>query len=96
MQSPPKIVLHCTTGYSKELDALVDEWMRAGVRYVGVVGKDASRVEDIIDELCIGDGSAPYFMLTAFHSPPETLDDAIEFAEQLGEEQGGSVKVVVL
>lgn len=96
MQSPSRIVLHCPTGYRTELDALVEEWMRAGVRYVGVVGEDASRVEDIIDELCVGDGSAPYFMLTAFHAPPETLDDAIEFAEQIGEEQGGKVEVVVL
>ena len=96
MQSPPKIVLHCPTGYRTELQALVDEWMRAGVRYVGVVGEEASQVEDMIDELCVGDGSAPYFMLTAFHAPPASLGDAIEFAEQLGEEQGGAVQVIVL
>lgn len=96
MQSSPRIVLHCPTGYRTELDALVEEWMRAGVRYVGVFGEDATRVENIIDELCVGDGSAPYFMLTASHAPPETLEDAIEFAEQIGEAQGGNVQVVVL
>jgi len=35
-----KIVLHCPRGYQPQLDALVEEWMRDGVVFVGAVGKD--------------------------------------------------------
>ena len=64
------------------------------VSYVGVVGIDASRIEEIIDELCIWDGSKPYFMLTASHGWQETVQDAIYLAEQLSGELAGDVHVV--
>lgn len=96
MENLRKIVLHCPTGYRLELGALVTKWMQSGVRYVGVVGKDASRIEEIIDELCVGDGSAPYDMLTAFHESPETIDDAIALAALITEDYGRTVEVVVL
>lgn len=78
-----KIVLHSLTGYRSELDHLVEEWIKAGVKYVGVVGMDAVEIEDNIDWVCIGDGSNPYFMLTASHQSDETLHDAISFAESM-------------
>lgn len=52
-----KIVLYCSRGYRQELDALVEEFLADGVIFVGVVGGDCSRVENIIDELVVGDGS---------------------------------------
>ncbi len=61
---------------------------------MGIIGVDASRIEDVIDDLCVGDGSNPYFMLTAFHRPDETLQDAIFLAEQLSGEFAGDVSVV--
>lgn len=85
MATSRKIVLHARDGYRPGLDGLVIEWMRTGVAYVGVVGKDASRIEDIIDELCVGDASAPCFMLTAAHGPNETVEDAVSLAQQLSE-----------
>lgn len=90
----PKIVLHSTAGYRPELDELVADWMNRGVKYVGVVGVDSSRLDDIIDELCIGDGSHPYEMLTAFHSPGENLQDALALASQISDEFGSGVEVV--
>jgi hypothetical protein len=44
-----KIVLHSLGGYRPELDALVAGWIADGVKYVGVVGVDASLIEDIVD-----------------------------------------------
>ena len=73
MATARKIVLHSLHGYRPELDAIVAQWIREQVKYVGVVGVDASRIEDIIDELCIGDGSSPYFMVTAFHDQSESV-----------------------
>lgn len=94
MATPRKIVLHSLHGYRPELDGIVSQWIHEKVKYVGVVGVDASRIEDIIDELCVGDGSNPYFMVTAFHGPSESLQDAIFLAEQLSDELAGDVHVV--
>ncbi len=79
-----------------ELDILVRQWIQEGVRYIGVVGQDAALIEDIIDELCVGDGVEPYFMLTAAHSPDEELDDAIALAQQISEEFGDEIRVIEL
>lgn len=96
MTSIKKVVLHSRQGYRRALDMLVAAWIQEGIRYVGVVGVDASKIEDIIDELCVGDGSDPYQMLTASHAPNETLEDAIFLAEQLSDEFAGEVRVVIL
>ena len=64
------------------------------MKYVGIVGIEAAKIEDIIDELCVGDGSEPYFMLTASHDADETLQDALFLAEQLTDEFAGPVTVV--
>ena len=93
MQFARKIVLHSLTGYRPELDGLVHQFINAGVIFVGVVGVDASRVEDIVDELCIHDGSVPYDMLTSFHEN-ETLSEAVAFAQSLTGEFAGEVQVV--
>lgn len=73
---------------------MVQEWIQGGVKYVGVVGVDAARIEDAIDDVCIGDGSDSYFMLTAAHGPDETLEDAILMAELLSDELAGRATVV--
>ena len=89
-----KIVVHSLAGYRPEFDALVQGWMRDGVNYVGVVGVDAARLEDIVDELCVGDGtSEPYFMLTASH-PGESLSEALALANMLTGEYAGPVQVI--
>ena len=88
-----KIVVHSLAGYRPEFDALVQSWIGNGVNYVGVVGVDASKLEDIVDELCIGDGKEPYFMLTASHEG-ETLSEAVALANQLTGEYAGPVQVV--
>ena len=68
--------------------------MRDGVSFVGVVGQDFAKVEDIIDELVVGDGTRePYFMLTSSH-PDETVAEAVEFARSLTEEYAGEVHVI--
>lgn len=94
MTAPRKIVLHSLHGYRPALDGLVHEWIQEGVKYVGVIGVDAAKIEDIIDELCVGDGADSYFMLTASHGPDEQLQDAVLLAEQLTDEFAGKVVVV--
>ncbi len=92
-----KIVLHCPKGYRIELDSMVEDFIRDGVAYVGVVGQDCAKVEDIIDELLVGDGSVKNrFILTASH-PGESINDAVIFAKSLtGEFDGEEVQLVEL
>jgi len=95
MTAPRKIVLHSLGGYRPELESLVAQWIQEGVKYVGVVGVDAAKIEDAIDDLCVGNGSAPYFMLTVSHGQDETLGDAVFLAEQISEGFSGPISVVV-
>ena len=79
-----------------ELDALVEQFIADGVAYVGVVGEDCSRVEDIIDELVVGDGSdQSRFILTSAH-PGESVEEALEYARSLYAEYSGEVQLVEL
>lgn len=79
-----------------KLDALVEQFIADEVAFVGVVGKDCSRVEDIIDELVVGDGSDQNrFILTSAH-PGESVEDALEFARSLYAEYSGEVQLVAL
>jgi hypothetical protein len=90
-----KIVLHCPNGLHRIIDPLVDEFIKSGVIFVGVVGRDAAKIEDLIDWHCVGDleGNNSYYMLTSSHED-EALQEAIQFAEQLTGEYAGPVQVV--
>jgi hypothetical protein len=78
------------------LDALVEQFLADGVAFVGVVGDDCSRVEDIVDELVVSDGSDERrFILTSSH-PGQTVDEALEFARSLSEDYAGEIQLVEL
>ena len=89
-----KIVLYCPTGYEMRLDALVEDFIRDGVIFVAVVGKDCAKVEEIIDELVVGNGDRDYDLLTSSH-PDESVEDAVQFAKSLTLEfEGQEVEIV--
>jgi len=88
-----KIILKSTQGYRPELDALVQQFIAEGVKFVAVLGVDASRVEDIIDEICVGDGSEPYELLTSCHES-ETLDEVNRFSDSLSGEFAGEAQII--
>lgn len=89
-----KIILVCRTGYVPAIDVLVEDFMRDRVIFVGVVGQDCCKVEDIIDEIVAGDGTRePYSMLTSSH-PGKSVTEAVEFAKSLTDVFAGEVQVV--
>jgi len=91
-----KVVLNCPSGYKPALDQMVEEFLKDGVALVAVVGKDCAKVEDIVDELIVGDGSNPHrFIVTTSH-PGETIDDVIQFAESFATDPRGKVQTVEL
>ncbi len=57
MRKSRKIVLSVTAGSEPKLDAFVEECIRGGVGFIAVAGENCSRIEDIIDELVVGDAS---------------------------------------
>jgi len=65
------------------------------VIFVGVVGHDCQRAEEIIDELCVGDGTVDYSLLTSSH-PGESLDEVTEFSDSLSNEFAGEAQIVKL
>jgi len=90
-----KVVLHCPSGYELGLDKMIENFMNDGVVFVGVVGKDCAKVEDIIDELVVGDGSRAYELLTSSH-PGKSVEEAVAFAASLTGNFAGEVQVVEL
>jgi len=92
---PLKIVLNCTAGYESKIDPLVERLIAGGLTYIGVAGRDCAKIEDIIDDIAVGDGSNPRFVLTTSH-PDESLEDVIQFALSLTGEHAGEVHVITL
>ena len=94
MTTTRKIVINSSGTHDPDrLEEWVADWKQRGVIFVGAVGPRCAELEDEIDDLCVGDGSNPYFMLTTSH-PGETLAEAIEFAEGLSGDYSGPVTVV--
>jgi len=94
MTSLRKIVVHSLSGLSREIAEHTRQWMTEGVKFVVVVGCDASELEEAIDWVCIGDGTEPYEMLTASLEANEGVAEAVNLAESLSAEYGESVHVV--
>ena len=93
MPHPKKIVLHSRSGYEPRLDTLVEEFIRDGVIYVGVVGVDCDKIEDIIDEIVVGNGDRDCFILTSSH-PDESVEEVVRFADSLTGEYEGKSHIV--
>lgn len=89
-----RVVLSCPQGYLPSLDMLVEEFLRDGVDLVAVAGKDSAKVENIIDELIVGDGSdsSPFFITTSHDS----LEEALEFADSWPSDALDEVQLVEL
>lgn len=75
---------------------MVEDFLNDNVLFVGVIGKNCEKVEEIIDELVVGDASkSGRFILTSSH-PDESLADVVKFVESLSDSYQGMVQVVEL
>ncbi len=91
-----KVVLKSSSGYKLALDKMVEDFLEDGVALVAVIGKDCEKVEDIIDELIVGDGSDPERFIATTSHPDESLQDVVEFAESFSTDPVGKVEVIEL
>ncbi|APL96034.1 hypothetical protein Sj15T_30680 [Sphingobium sp. TA15] len=63
------------------LDDFVERCLQAGVSLVAIVGPGCSRLEDLIDEIVVGDGSVTDRFLCTTSHPDETYDDVLNMVE---------------
>lgn len=90
----PKIVLQLPISDPNLLDPFVEACLRDGVKLIAVVGEEASRIEDIIDEIVVGDGSDPSrFITTTFHTD-ETVEEVLDFVRSWERGQKWAVRLV--
>ncbi|WP_315764365.1 MULTISPECIES: hypothetical protein [unclassified Bradyrhizobium] len=96
MNYAPKLVLGLPISDLRILDSFVERCIRDRVCLIAVVGPDASKVHDIIDEIIVGDGSDPSrFIATTFHED-EAIEDVLDFARLYEQERDERVQLVRL
>ena len=81
MQYAQRIILHAPPWHSPKLQAFVEKCLQDKVVLVCVIGDDCARVEDVIDELVVADGSDPSRFLNTTSHPHEPIAEVREFAE---------------
>ena len=81
MQYAQRIILHAPSWHSPKLEAFVEKCIQDRVVLVCAIGGDCARVEDVIDEIVVGDGTDPSrFFITTSH-PDESIAEVRKFAE---------------
>jgi len=81
MTLAPKIILHSPVSDERLLDDFVEQCLLDKVSLIAVVGPGSARLEDLIDEIVVGDGSDPErFVCTSSH-PDEPFEDVVNMVE---------------
>lgn len=91
-----KILLHSPVTDESRLDPFVEQCLRDDVSIIAVFGLGSQRIEDIIDEIVVGDGFDPdRFVCTTSHAD-EPLDDVLNMLKCWEVERGDPVQEVHL
>ena len=81
MKLARKIILHSPVSNERLLEPFVEQCLRDEVSLIAIVGFGCARLEDMIDEIVVGDGSDPErFVCTTSH-PHEPLDEVVNMVE---------------
>lgn len=96
MTYAPKLVLVLPISNPDQLAPFVEDCIRDRVVLIAIVGEGASEIDDLIDELVVGDGSdSERFINTSFH-PDATVEEVMEFARNWEEELCRPIELVKL
>lgn len=90
-----RVVLVSTRRYSTEQNEVILSLLDRRYVLFCVVGVDCKKIEDIIDELAIGDSITPKFITTTSH-PAESVDDVINFAKMLTLDSKSDIDVLII
>lgn len=96
MKYAHKIILHAPVPDEQLLEPFVEQCLRDEVSIIAVIGPDSGRVEDIIDEIVVGDGSDPdRYVCTSSHTH-ETFDEVVGFLQSWDSDRGNVYQEVRL
>ena len=91
-----KIILHSPVSDEALLDDFVEQCLRDEVSIIAIVGPGCSRLEDIIDNLIVGDGvDTSRFLCTTSHAD-EPFEDVLNMVELWEPERADPVQEVRL
>jgi hypothetical protein len=91
-----KLILHVPISDEALLDGFVETCLSDGVSLVAVFGPGCARIEDIIDEIVVGDGNdKTRFLCTSSH-PDEPFEDVLNMVMIWEFERGDPVEEVRL
>ncbi|PZN96873.1 MAG: hypothetical protein DCF29_23035 [Alphaproteobacteria bacterium] len=90
MLREPAVVLALPLSADDKLEPFVEACLRANVALIAVWGEGSYVVEDLIDEILVGDGSDSSRFITTSAHKDETLDEVVEFARKWVTEDGRS------
>lgn len=91
-----KLILHAPISDEALLDGFVEQCLKDGVSLVAVVGPDCARIEDVIDEIVVGDGSdGTRFLCTSSH-PDEPFEDVLNMVMTWEFERGDPMEEIRL
>jgi flagellar biosynthesis/type III secretory pathway ATPase len=79
------IILHCPLSQPENLVPLVEKALEDGVFLIACVGEGCREVEDLIDDIIIGDGARQERFLATTSHPGESFEDVYAFASMFGE-----------
>lgn len=80
---PRKIILHSISGYNEKHNSLLQNLIDEKILLFCTLGKDCELWHDVMDEYFVGNGEErDFLMLTTWHDD-ETLEEIIEFAENV-------------
>ena len=96
MSYASRVILQLPISNEDLLDAFVEQCLRDNVALIAVVGEGAARIEDIIDELVVGDGSDDTRFVTTTSHLNETVEEVLEFAGLWNDERNQPVQIVNL
>lgn len=79
MTYAPKIILHAPLRDETALAPFVEACLADGVNLVAVFGVGCDKVEDLIDDLVVGDGSDEGRFINTTSHPDEPLEAVVNF-----------------
>ena len=92
----PKIVLQLPISSPDLLPPFVEACIRDGVALIAIVGEGCGEIEDMVDQLVVGDGSdKSRFLVTTSHAG-EAAEEVMEFASMFDAGGGQAVELVRL
>ncbi len=76
-----KIILHCPISDYGLLNAFVEACIENKTSLIAISGNESKYIEDLIDEIIVGDGSRGDRCICTSSHPVESIDDVIDFVQ---------------